>query len=849
MAVNHIVRQYYSSFRGLNLSTNDITRDPSEATEAENARIRDDGSIVKRNGYKYRNTAGSYGLISFPKTNPTTGEITEELVLLDSIVSKQMSGTITISNAVGTGQPLSVSVIGDSDTNSFIISLTYADLIDNNGDVSIPGSTTTISLGDVTTTASLKTIAEVVTDITAVSGLSASASSGSDTSVPGASINLEESLQISDGSTGELTFYYESAITADSAATLTLGRAAYRQSDDGELPSHTVFNRSLYITNGYDDLLQYDGHTLFKAGMVKHDTPSAALGAAGSLTGDYSYKIVTVFKDRNGLFHNAAISEESNLLSATADSIDLTVNNIQAGEGYDARGALANGTQSNSPSSGIVTLTVDNNTVIENDVIYLLNRDSGDYEEFTVTASTSTSISVTSSVDIDLTDNDVISTGIRHEIYRTKAGGTTYFLIGTIPNNYVSSTTTYNDDAVDSTLESRLIEPARVRGEPPKAKYITTYRNQLILGNQRTNPNTIFYSEPDEPTNFPVLNSFNVEASSGGSISGVSGSNEALVIFKKDPESTFTVTGDLVSARIRVDLLSSDIGCISHSSIQDLNGVLFFLSVKGIYSMIGAGIPQLRSRNVNKLLTNTSSAVVRLLQLKRGVASHNKENKEYVLFVPAEEENSNIKFANNNSLILVYNYFNDNWTTWTNVNMANGVVYHEGSLNWASRQENLTNSAVTSHIFRQHKEGIAGDFGDQTNAIPMRYGSGWESNERPSSYKKFLRVKIHSITRSDDDVTVEDFTISGSTELNFNYDTPHSNFSGNFPDRGVPWDTKPWDEFAWGGFQQTSFRTKLRSGKATSLRLILENEEYNKNVVITGWEIEISDSQRTTIKE
>ena len=188
-------------------------------------------------------------------------------------------------------------------------------------------------------------------------------------------------------------------------------------------------------------------------------------------------------------------------------------------------------------------------------------------------------------------------------------------------------------------------------------------------------------------------------------------------------------------------------------------------------------------------------------------------------------------------------------TTLIGQNFAQENPYFEGTLNWASRQENLGNTSVVSYIFRQHNEGIAGDYGDQTLGIPMRYASGWESNGTPSAYKKFLRVKVHSVTRSDDDVTIEDFTLTGTTELNYDYDRPHSVFSGGFPDRGVPWDTKPWDEFTWGGFQQTSFRTKLRSGKATSLRLILENEQYNKNVVITGWEMEISAPQRTTLKE
>ncbi len=849
MVVNHKITQYYSNFRGLNLSVNDIKRDPSEATAAENLVIRDDGSIVKRHGYKYQNTAGSYGIMNFPKTNTATGIVTEELLLIDSGLQRQKKGTITLTNSIGNGQPVSIDVEGDATTNNFVVTITFVALIDDLGDITVPETSSSINLGDITATLSAKTVAELITDLNNISGLSAAADAGSDTSVSAVSLNLTSVLQISDGNTGDLTFHYEETITADTAATLTLGLAAYKTSDNGEHLSKTLFNRSAYFTNGFDDLMQYDGHTFFRAGMTQHALPTGATGAAGALTGNYTYIVQSSFQDRNGLIHNGAFSEASATIAPSSQKIDLTVNNIEDGNAFDARGALADGGQSNSPVSGSVTLTVDNNTVIVDDVIFLFNTDSSTYAEYTVTAVTATTIIVTSAVDIDLDNNSVISTGIRHTIYRTKAGGTKYFFVATIPNNYTAATQTYTDNAADSTLTSAQIIAIRVGGLPPKARYVSAYRNILTLGNRPTNPNLLDFSEPDQPTNFPSLNNVLVVAESGGVISGIANSNEALIVFSKNSEAIHTITGDLVTGRIRVDLLSSSIGCTSHSSIVDINGVLFFLSEQGVYSMVGAGVPQLVSREINKLIAKKSNLETLKLRKNRAIAVHNEFNKEYILMIPTEDELANNKFATDDSLIIVLDYFNNNWTTWTNLNLANGATTFEDTLLWSSREQDLAQTSVVSYIYRQHDSGDSSDYGDQTNAIPLRYASGWESLKNPSNNKKFLRIKIHSITESEDEIVVEDFILTGSTELNFNYNRPHSNFTLDFPDRGVPWDSKPWDTFTWGGFQQTSARVKLRSGKAFSLRLILENEEYNKNVVITGWEAEIAAPQRATIKE
>lgn len=875
MAITHGIKKYYSSFLGLNEIVDDITRDAGFATEAKNVRLLEDGALAKRRGYKiFADSEGGYGVLGFDNIDPNTGAITSEILVISDTIKRMKTATLTITNVNATGQDTTLSIAGDSSSGTsttgwgsagwgtfawgdsagrgFLFSLDVAQSVDNSGNEILPSETIVYYLGDEVENEGL-VISALVSSLNSSPHLSASASGF--TTTPAPFLDLLAGTTLAFGESVEITYYYTEEITKDSAAGFTNGFAAFQTSDDSVHIDTTIFNRSVYLTTGVDDLQQYDGHTLFKAGMTPGTIPTSTSAGAGVLTGDYSYRIQPWFKDHNNQIHLGAISNASSTLSLATEKADVVVTNIQSGNGFDARGALAAGIQSNSPVSGLVTLTVDDgsagaHTVIAGDVIRLFNSDvaTNAYAEYTVSSVTTSTIVVVSSVDIDLTDNVIISTGVFLDVYRTLTSGSSYQLVEQINNNPFSATQTYSDNTADSSLGARFIEPIRVPTLPPQARFVTTFNNSLVLGNSKTDPNKVFYSEPDEPTNFPVLNNFLAESNDGGVITALTQSNETLVIFRA--RSIFLMVGDFARNRINVTNLSSGgVGCVSHKSIVDINGIVFFLGERGVYTMAGAGIPKLISNPVIKSITTLRTATEEKLHFTRATAVHHVQDKQYIVYIPAETVLGGNRYANENSLCIVYNYVRDSWTQWENVNMSAGATYQDSHMWFSSRESRTTDAAVMNRVWRQHNDNEAHDYGDQLDPIEFKYGSGWESIGNPSTAKKFLRAKLHSYTDLDNPIPISAFTVNASTEIDYKEHTPHSSFSFVFPDRGSTWDSRPWDTFTWGGAQQPTYKTKLRKGLARSLRLVLENNEYDTNVVFTGFELEYAAPQGNTIKQ
>jgi len=875
MAVTHGIRKFYSSFRGLNEILDDVVREAGFATVAENVRILEDGALSKRRGYKiFAESEGGYGVIGFDRIDPETGMITQEILVLSETLRRMRTATITLTNVNSDGQDINVSIQGDSTADvaasgwgsspwgafawgdaagrGFTLTLGVAAVIDNNGDTVTDEKTTVAYLGDEIESPGL-TIASLVTFLN--SGTDVTASATVDTATPAPFLRLLDGLTIEPGEVIELVYYYTEDITADSAAGFPLGFADFKTNDQARHVDYAIFNRSVYITTGLDKLQQYDGQALFQAGMKKGTIPTTATGGAGLPVGDYLYKVQPVFRDRNGAFHEGAISDPSISLTAASEEIDVVVTNIEDGNGYDSRGGLAQGAQTLSPVSGVVTISLDDgsggaHTVVSGDKVRVLNRDvaTNAYAEYVVVTTTTNSIDVASSVDIDLNDNDIVSTGITLDVYRTIAGGTTeYLLVESLNNNPFATTQTFTDNTADSALGARFLEPLAPPAEPPTCRYITTFNNSLVLGYQKTDPNKVFYSEPDDPTNFPVLNNFLTESNDGGTITAVTQSNETLVVFRK--RSIFLVTGDFARDSIRVTNLSSGgIGCSSHSSVQDINGVIFFLGERGVYTMAGAGIPTLISNQVIKSLTTKRTLEAERLHFDRAVAVHHIQDKQYLLYIPAESVDSGNIYSNESSLLLAYDYVKDDWTTWKNTHFSSGVTYQGDDLWFSSRELRVADSQVEYRVWKQHNDNRLHDYGDQLDPVEFTYGSSWEAVGNPSVAKKFLRVKLHSYTDVDSPLPVSAFNVDASTEIDYKENTPHSQFSFNFPDRGSTWDSRPWDEFTWGGAQQPTFKTKLRKGQARSMRLILENSQYDTNVIFTGWEVEYAAPQGNTIK-
>lgn len=827
------VHPRYNIIKGLDLKNNEINRKAENASDTKNVQKVLNGdrqSIEKRKGYQARAIDGeAYGIATYDKINATTGEITNELIKVSNVAHKLTESSITISY---TGSAASTSI----------------DLVAISGDkfqftIIEDGSTTlTVDLGKGFDEGSSYTLANLKTAVDALSDFSMTIAG--DTTVPAATLEITVSKAVTTSASATIKYWYWEAINTTQSTPLA-GNNSNKNDDEFENTSFVNFNGNLYMSNGYDSLQKYDGQNIYNAGLPTGVQPTAAT-ASGSLTGTFKYVMLYEQVDAAGNTIQSAISSESATVSPATNSVDVTVTNIEDGTGYNTNGALADGNQTVAVSGGTVTLTVDNGsggapTFNAGDTAYLLNRSTGNYTAYDITSVTATTIVVTSSETIQVNDNDPISNNLKIKIYRTKDSGSTFFLVETIPNDFSATTQVYNDTTTDANLGAQFIDPVKTPGLPPKGRYITVFQNQLVIAGDRTNVNRYYWSDIGNANNiesFPAAsNGKDVLVRQGGKITGIGSLSDSLVIFKE--RSMSYESGDFAQDDVRSDIITSgDVGCIAHATIQEIGGSLFFLNERGVYAVTGGALPKLISDDISPVFSKNVRDTDEIFKLKRAQAINFASNQQYILWLPAETTNVDV-YANENSKIYMFDYFNAEWFRWTNMNFHSGMSIMNDELWWVERRYSTVNGDVDFNLYKQHKSTTEYDYADHASAIDWEYTSGWEALDNPDTWKKYLRVRYSSFPDPDFEES-GGFNVTCKTELDYIRGVTHSTLTINFTNQGSGWGLDGWGLFEWGGYRDQLFISKLRSGKARSLRTVLSNSELNTNVLISGWALEIA---------
>lgn len=373
--------------------------------------------------------------------------------------------------------------------------------------------------------------------------------------------------------------------------------------------------------------------------------------------------------------------------------------------------------------------------------------------------------------------------------------------------------------------------PIKPHSIPPTCHYVTMFRNQLILAGDRENPNTVYYADIDGNEYFPEFdNAFDVDTILGDIITGIAPLRTALIVFKG--ESLHAVSGDIAQDSFRVDpLLNSKIGCLSHHSIQDVNGSLFFLTKKGIYTMDSASMnPQLLNGGISPLIDAKSPGF--LTAAKRAVAVHWTLADKYLLFLPVEQTTTN-KHDLSTSRVFAYDYAEDSWFEWTNIDFGGGVVELNDDLFFTEKRLGTQSGSVEHYTYKMSDTGFASAYADHQNAISLQYKTNWFSGDEPSIFKKFLRIQLFA-TETRSEFESDTFTITVKTENDF-ISTTKTNVTLDFDDSA--------------GSYYHNKKTKLASVKARAMRIVFENSTLNENILLSGFELEIVAPYKSGVKE
>ena len=785
MAIDHRLQKLFGNFKGLDKRSSDLNRDSEFATEIKNAVYRSSGAISKRKGYHgiAGNKEGGHGLVSYKNVNTTTGAITEELICVDSGGLKKLDTSKFLNvQYSGSGNAWYTIYLDPTlKTFQFKVLLDGVYVLEKDlgtGFESSPYTLLTLS-----------------TDIAAMSNFATTLDSSLN-SLPAAflePVGLTEITNInlkynkwSDIDKGDTGTDYFPTYTGASLGDVELENASFAQ-----------LNNVLYISNGYDELIKYDGVRYYKAGLPAAPAITSVVDAGSGTSKTHSgsdnkhdYMYIYEFTDDK---ENIISSVQSETKTYTASNNNDTTITIPA-----------------FPQAGF---------------------------DF---ASTKLKIKIYRTAGYSATP------------------GLFYHLTGkdqTVANS--SSTYTITDDVTTATIQTSFnafSDPIKKHSLPPKGKYITTFQDCLVIAGQRENVNNVQYSLPYNAATSEIGseyfpdddNAAIVESSFGDKITSIAPLKDVLYIFHEN--SIHTLSGDikaLSGVSYKIDLLTTEggIGCKAHATVQEYKSNLFFLSENGIYSINNSsGYPEEISAPIQPEFKKLNSYT------KQKSLSFNWVKENVMLFAIPLEISNGTALATSSAKIFAYDTNKNAWLEWDNIECSGGIALLDNKVYFSTRSAHSSTNLIESQLYIMQDTGSTYDYTDHASPINFVYKTNWEALGEPTVPKKFLRLKMYAMD-SDETFESSSFILDVKVQRNYVRDdigTISMDFAGI---SGGGWGIAQWGSSSWGSSVLQGLKTKLPSGKTRSLLLNFENKTINENVLISGYELEIATPYRLEIKE
>ena len=227
--------------------------------------------------------------------------------------------------------------------------------------------------------------------------------------------------------------------------------------------------------------------------------------------------------------------------------------------------------------------------------------------------------------------------------------------------------------------------------EFPKGRYIAFFANRLWIAGMDNEPFTVRWSGPVPHYRvWPFTSYANLMEDDNSPVTGMAPLGEHMVVFKQDSIWILVAAGenpDTANANYLPIRMVAGVGCVSHSSIQQVRGSLVFLAEDGVYSFDG-------TPNITKISDKIEKTIGSIVPSRRAfAASVNWKTKScYLLSVAVDG-------SYDNNRTLVFDYKNNAWWIWdipAGIWMKdedqydderlffadkNGLVYHLGSGN------------------------------------------------------------------------------------------------------------------------------------------------------------------------
>lgn len=821
------IDKQYNNLLGLDLRSNDLIRSAGAATEIKNVVFRQTGALTKRKGQQFCAPfdKGGLGLHRFNNMDIETGIVTEELITFDANAHKLVESAFILTY---TG---SATAYYDMYFNPTLGKF-FFDVYEDNTRIVNEDLGSGVSSTD-------PTITNLVAALNAHADLTCTVSGSPST--PAAFLPVVRNVSISTLGTSIALSVYIQIPTPSGYTSPFVTHHTSRNSDNFELNTVGTVGDVMYISNGMDYLHKYDGNRIVRAGLPQAIAPvlSEVAGTSFAISETYRYRYLYEYTDakQNIVEGNLQLIPGTSITTSGTTDIQVQVGCLPTTSGFNTDQAIINGNQTT-----VTTITVNTgHNIHQGDYVYLADSVSGGVVSRKVTAVTATTVSIEGAA-VSVLNTAIISC-LKIKILRTKDGSNLFYELDEIVHNSAVTSINYVDQINDSALLVTYPEPVKRRDLPPKGKYIDVWRSSIIMTGINGEVNTVYYSDIDSPEYFPAQNSFIVNTSQGGGNTGIKSLDNVLYVFKRG--SVSTVTGDLALDSFQVDPMSDEgIGCIANATIKEIDQRIWFLGLKGIY-VINNGSIQRASDPIEPRIRNS-------FDQKRASALHWIDQDLYIISLPTfNTDGSGNKYFSQNSKIMVFDLFRNAWLEWTSINMTGGAAIVNDTVYLSGNRIEPVSVAAKAYTSRILFNGTMDDYADHTEAIDFVYRTHWESFGDLSAWKKFTRIRVHSLDGTIEDFETDVFDLDVSTQHDF-IPTDVSNLNMDFSGSGSGlggWGTPPWGTFSWGESRATGKSSKLSPKRARALRITFSNNKPLENVLISGYDLEVASPFMPAIKE
>lgn len=613
---------------------------------------------------------------------------------------------------------------------------------------------------------------------------------------------------------------------ADNASAVATATEAVIEAD---IYSSTVSTATIVATN--DDSGPLDPHG--DSGNSGFTVTTTVVGVGTGLgDGVFKYKLTVIFTDKNGVTieGNASDPVTIDFSAATKDGL-LTIQGVQPETGYNTGCAIVNGAQ-----AAVTIINVDSgHTIVAGDPAYLYDSTASVLAFVTKTVQSVTSTTIVLDAAVSVTDNIIISTGLKIGIYRTKEDQEDFFLVAETPNNSINGTFTYQDSKPDSQLTAQFISPVTDRSPPGSFKAIAIYQDVGIAVGFDDDQDKAKFSDIDSLEYFPAdTGEFLVTTGNGDSTSAVLSNNEAAVIGKIEPDdrlgSVNAVFGTLdENANFSVETKARSLGIVCQSSIFDFEpGTSGYVTSRGCYFQMGGNTPQSISDRIFSVFRDRDFNSSKLY-LRRTVSINDAENERVLVFLEVAPK-TGTKYANSFSRVWVYDYSlqsdgsrSNRWYEWSNVNAAAGFARIGADIYFSERRLSTFSGQVEHILYKFNRLDSSSDYADHVDAIPSEIETFWEYEEQPAVLKDFKLLKLYSYDTS-----------SFSILCRISYDFQDGNYITS-------------KTVSFGGSQDDDSVVQLVDGKTKAIKINLTHSTLKENFSLAGWEMMTDKTYRGII--